>query len=61
MPEWDSKYNWIAMVMRLANDDITKLDAVYEREYIECLNVLSYWKVRDEYNLEVNKRLYEKK
>lgn len=60
MPEWDNRYNWLAMVMRLANDDITKLDDVYERTYIECLNILSYWKTRDDYNDEVNKRLMEK-
>jgi hypothetical protein len=49
------------MLMRLASDDITKLDEVYERTYIECLNILSYFKVRDEYQEEVNKRIMEKR
>lgn len=60
LPEWDSRYDYIAMVMRLANDDITKTDLVYERQLIDCLNVLSYWKERDKYNEELNKRLANK-
>lgn len=32
---------------RLADGDITKFDLIYERNYIECLNLLSYWRERD--------------
>lgn len=42
------KYRWIAFIDRLANGDITKHDEVYRRNYIETLNLLSWWKVRDE-------------
>ena len=42
------KYRWIAFVDRLADCDITKLDQIYERNYIETLNLLSYWKTRDQ-------------
>jgi hypothetical protein len=41
--------NWIGMVDRLTNGDITKHDEVYQRNYIECLNLLSYWYERDKY------------
>ena len=44
------------MALKLANDDITKLDEVYERNFIECLNILSYWKMRDKYTEEMNKK-----
>jgi len=35
------------MIDRLSDGDITKHDQIYERNYIECLNLLSYWKERD--------------
>jgi hypothetical protein len=37
------------MVDRLSNGDITKHDEVYKRNYIECLNLLSYWYERDKF------------
>jgi hypothetical protein len=37
------------MVDRLSNGDITKHDLVYERNYIECLNLISYWTERDKW------------
>ena len=44
------------MVDRLAGGDITKHDLIYERNYIECLNLLSYWKQRDRFIEDQNKR-----
>lgn len=40
-------FNMIALVDRLSNGDITKHDAVYERNVVECYNLLAYWKHRD--------------
>jgi len=37
------------MVDRLAQGDITKHDQIYERNYIECLNLLSFWHERDKF------------
>lgn len=51
----DPKWKWIAMVDRLSAGDITKHDLIYERNYIECLNLLSYWKEKDDYIEEINK------
>ena len=50
----DSRWGWISMVDRLSNGDVTKHDLVYERNYIECLNILSYWHERDKYMEQMN-------
>lgn len=42
------KYRWIAFMDRLADGDITKHDEIYRRNYLETLNLLSWWKVRDD-------------
>lgn len=52
----DNKWSWLSMVDRLSNNDITKHDLVYERNYIECLNLLSYWHEKDQYMEEMNKQ-----
>lgn len=52
MPE---ELNWIGMVDRLSKGDITKHKKVYKTNYIECLNVLSYWHHRDRYIDQINK------
>lgn len=52
----DSKWGWLSMVDRLSNGDITKHDSVYDRNYIECLNLLSYWHEKDQYMEEMNKQ-----
>jgi hypothetical protein len=44
----DSKYRWVSFIDRLSNGDITKHDEIYSRNYIETLNLLSWWKTRDE-------------
>ena len=48
-------YRWIAYIDRLSGGDITKHDEVYERNYIECLNLLSYWLIRDKQIEQMNK------
>lgn len=50
----NSKWGWVSMIDRLSNGDITKHDAIYERNYIECLNILSYWHERDKYMEQMN-------
>jgi hypothetical protein len=52
----DDRWGWMSMVDRLSGGDITKHDLVYDRNYIECLNLLSYWKEKDEYMEEMNKQ-----
>jgi len=52
--QMDSKWGWISMVDRLSNSDITKHEQIYELNYIECLNVLAYWKEKDDYMNEMN-------
>ncbi len=52
----DDRWGWMSMVDRLSSGDITKHDLVYDRNYIECLNLLSYWKEKDEYMEEMNKQ-----
>jgi len=52
MPE---ELNWIAMVDRLTNGDITKHKEVYANNYIECLNLMAYWHHRDKYIENVNR------
>jgi hypothetical protein len=47
--------NWIAMVDRLTNGDITKHKDVYGTNYVECLNLMAYWHHRDKYIENVNK------
>ena len=42
------------MIDRLSNGDITKHDEIYERNYIECLNLLSYWHEKDKYMEQMN-------
>lgn len=46
----------MAMVDRLSNSDITKHEEVYNTNYIQALNLLSYWKVKDDYINQMNKR-----
>lgn len=44
------------MIDRLSNGDITKHDEIYKRNYIECLNLLSYWHERDLYMKQINEQ-----
>lgn len=52
MPE---DLGWIAMVDRLSGGDITKHDLIYEKNYIECMNLLAYWHHKDRYVEQINK------
>ena len=45
------------MIDRLSNGDITKQDAVYSRNYIESLNLLSFWHQRDKYEASLRKEM----
>jgi hypothetical protein len=42
------RWRWISFIDRLTGGDITKTDEVYKRNYIETLNLLSFWKKRDD-------------
>jgi hypothetical protein len=59
-PTLDSQYNWISMIDRLAGGDILKYEAVSDLTYLECLNVMGYWKKRDQVIEYKNKQLYKK-
>jgi hypothetical protein len=50
----DNRWSWISMVDKLSNGDITKHDLVYGRNYIECLNLLSFYHERDKYMEQMN-------
>lgn len=59
----DKRWGWLAMVDRLSNSDITKHDEIYKRNYIECLNLLSYWHEKDKYfeqQNEIKNRQYKR-
>jgi hypothetical protein len=44
------------MMDRLSNGDITKHEAIYNLNYIECLNLYAYWHQRDRVNEHMNKK-----
>ena len=44
------------MIDRLSCGDMTKHDAIYEKTYISCLNLLSFWKAKEDYIESINKR-----
>ena len=50
----DSKWSWISMIDRLSNGDVTKHEEIYEMNYIQCLNILSYWHEKDKYMEQMN-------
>ncbi len=52
----DNRWNWLSMVDRLSGGDITKHDLIYDRNYIECLNLLSYWHEKDKYMEQINQQ-----
>lgn len=56
----DERYTWVSMVDRLSGGDITKHDKVYEMNYIACLNLLSFWRERDNYQEQQNKQMMAK-
>ncbi len=52
----DNRWNWLSMVDRLSGGDITKHDLIYDRNYIEWLNLLSYWHEKDKYMEQINQQ-----
>lgn len=44
------------MIDRLSNGDITKHEEIYEKNYIESLNLLSFWHQRDKYQEQLRKQ-----
>lgn len=42
------KYRWVSFLDRLTGGDITKTDEVLRRNYLETLNLLSFWKSKDD-------------
>jgi hypothetical protein len=44
-----SRWGTFGWIEKLANGDITKFKAVKKQNFIECLELLAYWKERDEY------------
>lgn len=48
-PILPNNFKWLALVDKLAGGDITKFDNIFSQNYISCLNLLSYWKERDDY------------
>ena len=49
--------NWIALVNKLANDDITKHKVIYKLNYKMCLTQLAWWHHRDLYQNGVQKQI----
>jgi hypothetical protein len=54
--EIDPRFTWLSMVDRLSGGDLTKHDSIYERNWIECLNLLSFWNERDKFIEHQNKQ-----
>lgn len=40
-------FAWIGITLKLAMDDITKIDEVMKKNFIMCMNILLYWKILD--------------
>jgi len=55
-PQMNPKWRWFSIIERLADGDINKFDSIYKQKYINCLNLLSYWKERNDYENSVRRR-----
>ena len=55
-PTFSSKWKWFSIIERLSDGDITKFETVYRVSYISALNLLSYWKEKDDYNERLRRR-----
>ena len=60
-PEIPLVYNTIAMIDRLASGNILDHERVYEIPYTYALDLMSYWKRRDEYIEYENKQQLKNK
>lgn len=38
---------WLGIAMKLAMEDVTKLNEVFKMNFILCMNVLLMWDIRD--------------
>ncbi len=45
------------MIDRLSGGDLTKHKDIYEMNYIECLNTMSFWHARDKYQEQLRKEV----
>jgi len=41
------RWNWFALIEKLAGGDVTKFDAVQKQPTILCFNLLSYWQEKE--------------
>jgi hypothetical protein len=55
-PKMDDRWRWYSIVERLAEGDIRRFDEIYKQSYINCLNLLSYWKEKNDYEESVRRR-----
>ena len=55
-PSMNPKWRWFSIIERLADGDITRFDEIYKQSYINCLNLLSYWKEKNDYEDSVRRR-----
>lgn len=55
-PEFSGRWKWFSIIERLSNSDITKFEEVYKQTYISCLNLLSYWKEKEDYQERIRRR-----
>lgn len=44
-----SRWFWFSITEKLAGGDILKFEGVDNQNFIKCLNLLAYWKERDDY------------
>jgi len=52
--------NYVALIDRLSNGDITKHKEIYVLNYVECLNLLAFWYHRDKYQAKVQREIERK-
>lgn len=52
-----TRWDWFAIFEILSQGDITKFEAVGKMNFILCLNLLSYWKEKQEKDEQVLKQI----
>jgi len=55
------RWSWYAVIEKLANGDITKFKEVNNQNFINCLNLLSYWKEKEAIEERTRKELKQNK
>jgi len=56
-----ARWSWFAVIEKLSQGDITRFDQVTEQNFISCLNLLSYWKEKDEMEEKIRKQIKQNK